>query len=428
MTHEARQSKAPSPGPPTVPPAQPAGGNTAHPAPPAPTGEVMGDGGTALATARSRVRRALPLLVGALVLAVIILINLLPGREVDDGPLSPANPAPEGARAVAEVLRAQGVDIVRAGSHDDALAALEEGPATLFLNDAQQYLSADQVADLAAASDRAVLAEPGARQLTALDQDFTVIGPVPLDLSGDSPARAAECADADATAAGTLSATGTVYSGAIECFPTTVDDVAGGLYATSTDGAVAVLGAPSILSNGSITDEGNAALALRVLGSSPTLVWYEPTGADVVSTGEGIDPRTLLPPWVNPLLVWLLVCSALAMLWRGRRLGPLAAEPLPVVVRAAETAEGRARLYEDSRSVRHAAANLRAATLTRMARRLRVDRSASPAEVVAAAARHSGRPRPELEQRLLGYSPTTNRELVLWAQEILDLEKEITSS
>ncbi|MHA7178509.1 DUF4350 domain-containing protein [Arthrobacter sp. MDB2-24] len=387
--------------------------------------EVMGDGGSALATARSRLRRALPLLVGAVVLAVILLINLLPGSEKDDRPLSPGNPAPEGARAVVEVLAAQGVDVVRPDSYDDALELIGTGPATLFLNDALGYLSAGQVADLAAAAERTVLAAPGDRQLTALDDDFTLVGPLPFDFGDDSPALAADCPDAAASAAGTVSATGVAYSGGTECFPTTIDGETGGLYVTGTDGSVAVLGAPAILSNGSITDEGNAALALRALGSSPTLVWFEPTGADVTSSGEGVDPFTLLPDWLDYLLVWLLACSVLAMVWRGRRLGPLATEPLPVVVRAAETAEGRARLYQDSRSVAHAAATLRAATLTRMARRLRVDRSASPGEVLEAAARHGGRPRTELEQRLLHYTPTTNRELVLWAQEILDLEKEI---
>lgn len=388
----------------------------------------MGDGGSALATARSRVRRTLPLLLGAVVLAVIILINLLPGPEEDDQPLSPGNAAPGGARAIAEVLAAQGVDVVRISSFDEAIETLGEGPATLFLNDAQQYLSAGQVAELADVAERAVLAAPGERQLTALDDDFTLLGPAPLDLSGDAPALAAGCPDADATAAGTLSATGTVYSGTVECFTTTIEGETGGLYATSVDGSVAVLGAPSILSNEAVTDDGNAALALLALGSSPTLVWYEPTGADIVSTGEGVAPATLLPPWVDPLLVWLLVCAVLAIFWRGRRLGPLAAEPLPVIVRAAETAEGRARLYQDSRSVGHAAANLRAATLARMARRLRVDRSASDVDVVDAAARHSGRSRVDLEQRLLGHTPTTNHDLVLWAQEILDLEKEITPS
>ncbi|WP_052273836.1 DUF4350 domain-containing protein [Arthrobacter sp. L77] len=403
---------------------------------PAPTGgatggvaghEVMGDGGTALTTARSRLRRSRPLILGALVLALILLINLVSGPEEDARPLSPGNAAPQGARAVAEVLASEGVDVVRADSYDEAIAALERGPATLFLNDAQQYLSAGQVADVTVLADRAVLAAPGARQLAALDDDFAPVGAAPLDLAGDAPALSADCPDTDAIAAGTLTASGTAYSGAVECFQVAIEDATGGLYTTSDDGSVAVLGAPSILSNEAITDEGNAALALRALGSSPTLVWYEPSGADVVSTGEGVDPMTLLPPWVDPLLVWLLACAVLAMLWRGRRMGPLAAEPLPVVVRAAETAEGRARLYQDSRAVGHAAVTLRAASLARMARRLRVDRAASAAEVIDAASRHSGRPRTEIEQRLLSV-PTTNHQLVLWAQDILDLEKEITPS
>lgn len=409
-----------APGVPHAAPGRPSAGTVGD--------EVMGDGGNALATVRSRVRRSVPLLIGAVVLAVIVLINLLPGPEEDDRPLSPGNAAPEGARAVAEVLRTRGVEIVRADSFDDAGRALGRGPATLFLHDARQYLSADQVAELVSMAERSVLATPGARQLTALDEDFAPLGSVPLDLGGDAPALAADCADPDAAAADTISASGTAYSGPVECFPTAVDAGTGGLYVTNPTGAVAVLGAPQILSNGSVTDAGNAALALRALGSTATLVWYEPSGSDVVPTGKGIDPLTLLPPWVDSLLVWLLVCSVLAMAWRGRRMGPLAVEPLPVVVRAAETAEGRARLYQDSGAVAHAAAALRAATLARLARRLRVDRAASAAEVLEAAARHSGRDRTGLEERLLRSSPTTNRELVLWAQDILDLEKEITSS
>ncbi|WP_157365766.1 DUF4350 domain-containing protein [Arthrobacter sp. Leaf234] len=414
---------------------------------PGPDGEIMGDGGSALRTARTRARRVLPLLVGALVLALVLLVNLIPGPEEDDRPLSPGNPGPAGAMAVTEVLSAEGIDVVRATSSEDALDALSAGPATLFLNDPRQYLSADQVAELASASDRAVLAAPGDRQLSELADGFAVVGPAPVGLAGDAPTVAAQCADPDATAAGRITVAGTAYAGSTECFavelPAAADGPAGGdtdqdtdqddartggLYVTGSSGRVSVLGAPELLSNASITEEGHAALALRALGSSPTLVWYEPTGADIVSVGEGIDPLTLLPPWVNPLLLWLLACAVLAMLWRGRRLGPLAAEPLPVVVRAAETAEGRARLYQDARSVDHAARNLRAATLARMARRLRVDRSASPLEVVDAAARHTGRPRVELEQRLLHHTPTSHRDLVHWAQEILDLEKEITSS
>ena len=51
-----------------------------------------------------------------------------------------------------------------------------------------------------------------------------------------------------------------------------------------------------------------------------------------------------------------------APLWRGRRFGPLAVEPLPVVVRASEATRGRARLYRRARAYGRATAALRAAS------------------------------------------------------------------
>ena len=46
--------------------------------------------------------------------------------------------------------------------------------------------------------------------------------------------------------------------------------------------------------------------------------------------------------------------------WRGRRLGPIMTEPLPVTVRAAETVEGHGRLYHRLNARDRAANALRA--------------------------------------------------------------------
>jgi len=54
----------------------------------------------------------------------------------------------------------------------------------------------------------------------------------------------------------------------------------------------------------------------------------------------------------------LVIAAILAALWRGRRLGPVVAERLPVVVRAAETVEGHGHLYWSRRSRDRAAAAL----------------------------------------------------------------------
>ena len=149
--------------------------------------------------------------------------------------------------------------------------------------------------------------------------------------------------------------------------------------------------APQIISNGRLDEHGNAALALRTLGSSDHLVWYLPGIADVTTADAPKTLDELAPPWVAFLGPWLALVAVLAMVWRGRRLGPLVFEPLPVVVKAVETAEGRARLYHDAHAVDRAADNLRAGTLVRLARVLRLGPDAESTAIVDAAARHLGR-------------------------------------
>ena len=70
------------------------------------------------------------------------------------------------------------------------------------------------------------------------------------------------------------------------------------------------------------------------------------------------DPRGVNGPWCSRRRGVLLA------LWQARRLGPVVAERLPVVVRAAETVEGRGRLYRARRARDRAAAALRAASST----------------------------------------------------------------
>ena len=80
----------------------------------------------------------------------------------------------------------------------------------------------------------------------------------------------------------------------------------------------------------------------------------------------------------------------LAALWQGRRLGPLVAEQLPVVVRASETVEGRGRLYRSRRARDRAADALRTATLQRMLPRLGLGAARATAVVAAVAGRCAG--------------------------------------
>jgi len=358
-----------------------------------------------------------------------VVLGLLTSSNADRTPLSPSNAAPEGAQAVVRVLQEQGVEVVRAETYESALAALEDTDAALLFFDPNEYLTGSQLGDLATAAQKRVLVEPTFAQLQALAPDISQAGLIPGEIIDAGTVSGARCPDPAAEAAESLSAGGLAYRGPLTCFPVTGgSEPAAGLYAAAGDGSAAVLGYSGLLANGTITENGNAALALRALGSADTLVWYLPVPADIPAGDIPVNPFSLLPDWVYPLLAWTVVVAALAAFWRGRRLGPLAMEPMPVVVRAAETADGRARLYQDSRALDRAAASLRAATMVRLASRLRLGPGSTAGDVVQAAARSSGRSAADVDALLNRHVPANDSDLVAWSQELLYLEEEITES
>lgn len=390
------------------------------PAPKAPTGRV------------SRwLRRHRVLLLLLLVLCILTVLSVWSRSGQDEAALSPANPAPGGAMAVAEILGAQGVDVQQPPDFDAALAALEKHPgATLLFLDPNGFLDSEQRARLADAAGRVVLVEPSFEQLADFAPEIRQAGILPEDPA--TQVITAGCTSDDGQAAGTVETGGKVYRGPVTCFSpegTALEGAdAAGSYAATLDGSTVVLGGRDLLANETLADEGNAALALRTLGSDGTLVWYRAVPADIPMTQQPADPFSYLPPWVPRVMLWLVLVAALAAFWRGRRLGPLAEEPLPVVVHAAETAEGRARLYQDSNSVTHAAAALRAGAMTRLAARLRLGPGAGADDVTRATAAAAGRSYTDTDQLLNHQLPGSGAELVRWARDLQDLEEEATPS
>jgi hypothetical protein len=129
----------------------------------------------------------------------------------------------------------------------------------------------------------------------------------------------------------------------------------------------------------------------------------------------------LLPGWV-PLVTWQLVLVALAaMWWRGRRLGRLVPEPLPVVVRSSETTRGRAALYRRARARGRAATVLRARAVGALTRALGLSASATQHEVVGTASAATGTPGPQVHHTLFGPPPQTDQELSELADALDDL-------
>ncbi len=375
-------------------------------------------------------RRRGPALLVALVVLVPVLGVLL-AQPPAQGALDPDSPAPQGARAVAELLREQGLDVERVervSAAGRALGRAGPGGATLVVTGAA-VLDPDRLADLAADAGHVVLLEPDAGALAAVapavrppDEAGEGAGEEPL-VPDDDPV-AAGCADPAARAAGT--ATGGVPALRRSADPAAeVDLCFGGSYAVVRDAGrtTRVLAQGAVVSNERLAESGNAALALRSLGAVPDVVWL--VGSPLDAAAADVEPSVtdLLPPWVRWVALQLLLAAVAAAVWRGRRLGPLVEEPLPVVVRSSETAEGRAALYRASRDRPAAARALRAGALWRLAERLGQPPATPPQLVVAAAAEATGRPRAELERLLRGPEPDDDAALVALARGLADLTR-----
>ena len=395
--------------------------------PAAGTAAVSGDAPEGLVPARPSgwLRRhrglAAAAAVFAVALAVTIFTQLAP--KGDSVPLSIHNAGPDGGRAVSEILGRHGVNVDSADSFGAARAALQASPdSTLLLYDRNGFLDASQLEQLAAEAARVVLVTPRLNTLRALDTGISQAGVVPQA----SPTLEPGCWNDDAETAGTVSGeSGFLYSdqgGGTVCYRPPGSEA--GLLATTEDGTLTVMGSTALISNAVLDEHGHAAIALRTLGSSGDLVWYLPGLGDVSGAGSPQTLSELAPGWVPFLGPWLVFVAVLAMAWRGRRFGPLVFEPLPVVVKAAETAEGRARLYHDSHAVDRARDNLRAGTLVRLAKELRLGPDASADDVARAVARLVNRPEDSLRE-LINERPPNEARLVRWSQELDELENEV---
>ncbi|MCU1576364.1 MAG: Secreted protein [Leifsonia sp.] len=332
--------------------------------------------------------------------------------------LGASNPAPLGAQAVVEVLRQQGVTVTEASTIGEARRAAGPG-SSILVYDPSGYLDSARLGELRGIAGTMVLVDPSFAELTALTPGVRAAGTAQA-----KGTLSANCSLPAAIKAGSISSPRKAYrvtgAGPTGCFP--ADSNAFALVtSTSAGSTVHVLGSTDVLSNEGITRAGNAALALNLLGEHPTLVWYLPTLADVAVTGPP-SLAELTPGWVTPVMLLLLVVAFAAAIWRGRRFGPLVVEKLPVVVRAGETMEGRARLYQRSSSRLRAIDGLRIGAVTRLAAHAGLPRTASVTDVVDTVAALTGRDRSNVRGILLDAVPHSDADLVWLSDQLLDLE------
>jgi hypothetical protein len=375
-------------------------------------------------TLRAAGRRSLFwVIAGAGALLVSIAAWLIAGAGGAAGPpLAADNAAQAGSRALVEVLRRQGVTVTVAGSLAQARAAANgAADPTVFFFDADGFLTGDQLTAMAALAPRTVVAAPDFLALGTLAPGVGFGGvagtdPSPATCTVPAAVRAGELSPGERTL--TIPPGGAGLRG---CFPSgknafaLVERVASGRTLTFVaDG--------SVFGNDRITRNGNAALALNLLGAGDDLIWYLPTIADVAGTGTR-SLGDLTPGWVTPTLVLLVLAALAAAVWRGRRFGPLVAENLPVTVRASETMEGRARLYARGNARLRALDALRVGAVQRLAARVGLSRLATLDDVTQAVASLTARAPGEVRAVLVDAVPATDSELVALSDRIQELER-----
>jgi hypothetical protein len=420
-----------------------------------------------------------------LVLLGGIMIALLTPSPPTTGYLDPGNPGSQGTRALAALLAQRGQPVIRADSVAAALAATRAanphagpnagagagraGPrrAAALVITSPYLLSAGQLSELARRPGNVMVVEPDSAVLAAMNKQATVAagrtgaagnagpagntGPAPrVTVAGADEARpvrpgctlAAATTAGDATLGGVLmrasaasghpagAASGHPASGASghpaggQCYPVNghpslVRYLAGGR-------TVTLLGSGVPLTNAALARRGNAALALNLLRGSPRIVWLVPSPPAVTAAGQ----KSLfqeIPEAAYLVTLQVFIAAGLAALWRTRRLGPLVAEPLPVVVRASETVEGHGRLYRSRRSRGRAATVLRDAARHRVTARLALPADAGEGAVCAAVAALTGREPGAVQAILYGPAPRDDAALVALGQDIDALEGEVST-
>ena len=358
------------------------------------------------------------LMVLAAVLSVLLKPDTRPSRHLD-----PADASLAGSMALAELLRDRGVTVDRVDSAEAAAAkATGAAPGDRLL----------LITDASYADPRVLAGIQGDRVI--VDNLFTLdeLAPGVRPVRGSARERSREpgCSLPAAKAAGSAFIGGSAFTGpagATGCYPW--GDGWTLVSYPNEGGTTTVLGSGEFMTNQRLAEDGNAALALNLLGSAKAVTWLVAPETPPVGELPGQDGKSmydLMPasiPWAVRMAVITLLLVAF---WRGRRLGPVVTERLPVVVRAAETVEGRGRLYRARRARGRAADALRAGTIDRLTPRLGLGSGSGRHELVTAIAVRTGQDAQEIGTALYGPPPADDAGLVALAGYLDLIERTVS--
>lgn len=411
----------PEPGPPTPPPGglTSASGSVLQETRQTSPGGAVGGGSATAPTLRSRWRGMRWFVLLGLIVVLLAAGTVLFGPDQGAArPLDPADTSFSGSKALAELLRERGVTVDRVDSVAEAAA---KGPGRLLLITSTLYVNDHDLAEI-----------QGDRVLVHGSSSLDVLAPG-VEAEPDpvrQRSREPECALPAATAAGSAFLGERAFTGprgSIGCYP--AGDGWTLLSYPNAGGTTTVLGSADFMTNQRLSEDGNAALALNLLSTGKPVTWLVPPDDPPVGRLPGEAGRSvydLMPAGIPWAVLMACLTVVLVAFWRGRRLGPVVVERLPVVVRAAETVEGRGQLYRARRARARAADSLRAGTVDRLTPRLGLYSGADRHQIVAALAVRTGEDPQRVGGALYGPPPADDNELVALAGYLDFIERKVS--
>ncbi len=344
------------------------------------------------------------------VLAMVVIVGRANRQQADD----PRSTTSSGAGALGVLLAAEGVTITPTAQVDDAVAASGADRALVIAN-ADRLSEAEAQRLLTAGYGRVILLRPSSAALVRFGVRAEGRPASDQVLQPSCPVVAADQAGSivldDARA-------GYVATGPAEfaCYPLGDRSHAYLRVATAAGTTVELVGGG--ISNNDLDQPGNAAFGMNVFGAQAALTWL------MARSGSTAGPTTpsLLPPWWPIAVAQAAVAFLVVAVWRGRRLGPIMTEPLPVTVRATETVEGHGRLYHRLNAYDRAANALRSGIVGRLSRAY--GHADDPLALSAVLADRTGLDPVRVRRMLVDAHPTTDDDLVNLARDLDRLEQE----
>ncbi len=385
----------------------------------------------------TRVRGNRGLLLALAAIVVLAILSAWAASATRRGYLDPDATDPTGARALRNVVTDQGLSVHKVATVREANDALRRfHDATLLVVAAGLRSDPDanrRLGQLLASAPRAttVLIAPDVELLKELAPGVELAGGGPPDVTEP------QCSWSVAGRAGNALTGGTTYvdstrslaAESYACYPLAG---AGSVLVrgrASGESGITIFGSGDAFTNDHLGENGNAALTIGAIGQRHDVVWFiaSRTDPDLLPAVEA-SVSDLTPKWVGLALAQVMLMVLALAWWRGRGLGPVVTEPLPVVVRAAEATEGRARLYRKIAARGHAAQALRISTMSLLRADLHLPAAADMYVIAHAIETRGSRDTLSVIRLLTHSEPRTDDELVKLADELDKLEREVRRS